>query len=403
MSNSNSKILSLGTKCVTEEHDPRTTNPHILPLYATSSFSFDNVEDQIEIFSGNAKGHVYGRYANPTVDAVAQKLAKLAVHGSDLTASALLTSSGMSAISTLLLALLKQGDEVLTQGNLYGGTTEFLLKVLKPLGVGVRFMDLKDLAKVENELKGNPKIKMVYGETPANPTMACIDLSAIASLCKKYNCYSVVDNTFCSPYLQRPLTKGIDFSLHSTTKFINGHGNSISGAIIGADLQLMKEQVWKCLKLTGTNCSPWDAWLINTGMKTLELRMDRHCSNAQALAEYLEAHEKVSRVNYNGLPSHPDHELAKTQMSDFGGMMSFELKDGFEAAKQVMNRFQLSTMAPTLGDVHTLVLHPASSSHINIDKKLREENDITDGLVRISVGIESAEDIIADFNQALDF
>lgn len=395
------KEISLGSKCVLEPSDLRTTQPNILPLYATSSFAFNDVESSIAIFSGEKTGHVYGRYANPTIDSVAAKIAQLESHQTNLTPTAYLTSSGMSAISTLMMGLLKQGDGVLTQGNLYGGTTELLLKVLQPLGIQVHFCDLKNLALVEDYLRDHPAIKLVYGETPANPTMACIDLKAIASLAKKYSAHSAIDNTFCTPYLQRPLSHGIDFVIHSTTKFLNGHGNGIAGAIIGSDQQLMHEKVWTCLKLAGTNCNPWDAWLINNGIKTLALRMEQHGKNAQALAEFLEQHAKVSRVNYNGLTSHPDHLLAKSQMSGFGGMLSFELKDGMQAGIDLMNKLKLATLAPTLGDVHTLALHPASSSHLNVDKTLREKNGISDGMVRISVGIESSADIIADFDQAL--
>jgi methionine-gamma-lyase len=194
---------------------------------------------------------------------------------------------------------------------------------------------------------------------------------------------------------------GCDFVVHSTTKFLNGHGNSIAGAVIGRDAGFMKAKLWPVMKLAGTNANPWDAWLLHNGLKTLHLRMDRHCSNAQALAEYLEQHPAVSRVNYNGLPSHPDHQLAKRQMRGFGGMLSFELAGGMEAALHFMRSVQLCTLAPTLGDTDTLVLHPASSSHVNVSQAMRLENGITDGLIRVSVGIESIEDLLEDFGRAI--
>lgn len=397
----NQQGLSLESKCVEEVKDQKTTSAHILPIYATSSFAFDNVEESIDIFSGKKQGHVYSRYANPTIDTVAKKIALLEGHGGPQELTAYLTSSGMSAISTVMMGLLKSGDAILTQANLYGGTTELLLKVLKPLGIDIHFCDLKNLELVAQTLQAKGNIKMIYGETPANPTLACIDLKAIAQLAQSHGAYSVIDNTFCTPYLQRPINFGIDFVIHSTTKFLNGHGNGIAGAIIGRDAELMRSKVWTCLKLAGTNCNPWDAWLINNGIKTLALRMEQHSRNAQALAEYLDNHPRVSKVNYNGLPSHPDHELAKVQMSGFGAMLSFEMADGLAAGKALMNKLRLSTQAPTLGDVHTLVLHPATSSHLNIEKSLREKNGITDGLIRVSVGIENAADIIADFEQAL--
>jgi len=394
--------IEFGSLCVHEIKDNRTTKPHQLPIYATSSFEFESVDEGIDIFTGKKTGHVYARYGNPTIDTVAKKITMMETFGLDMEAHGILVSSGMSAISTLMMAVVKAGDKILTQGNLYGGTTELFTKILGPLGVETILMNLKDLTKVEAYLKNDPTIKMLYCETPANPTMACVDIEALAALSKKYDCFMAVDNTFCTPYLQRPFQFGVDFIVHSTTKFINGHGNSMAGMIIGKDVELMKGKVWQCMKLAGTNCNAWDAWLINNGMKTLELRMDRHSANAMAIAEFLEAHAKVSRVNYNGLPSHPDHELAKKQMSDFGGMLSFELKDGLEAGIRFMNKIQFCTLAPTLGDVDTLILHPASMSHINIPKEIRLRNGITDGLVRLSVGIENVGDIINDLSQALE-
>lgn len=396
-----SKKIGFGSLCVHEGKDNRTTKPHQLPIYATSSFEFENINQGIDIFSGKASGHVYGRYGNPTMEVVAEKIAKMETYGLDIEAQCYLVSSGMSAISTLFLAMLQSGDKVLTQGNLYGGTTELLLKVLQPLGVETIMTNLQDLDKVESILKEDAAIKMIYFETPANPTLACVDIEALASLAKKYDCKSAVDNTFCTPYLQQPFKQGVDYIIHSTTKFLNGHGNCISGAIVGKDIDAMKNKVWQVMKLAGTNGNPFDAWLINNGLKTLEIRMDRHCENAMAIAQYLEKHDAVDRVNYNGLPSHPDHEIAKKQMNNFGAMLSFELKEGLEAGIQFMNKIQFCILAPTLGDVDTLILHPASMSHLNVKKEVRERNGITDGLIRLSVGIENVEDIIADLEQAL--
>jgi methionine-gamma-lyase len=264
-------------------------------------------------------------------------------------------------------------------------------------------MDLHDLGQVEAAVKQDDRIKLLYFETPANPTLACVDMVELAAIAKRHGRLSAVDNTFATPYLQQPLQYGVDFVVHSTTKFLNGHGNSIAGAVVSAHkAQLrMGGAVWQAMKLVGTNCSPWDAWLLHNGLKTLALRMQRHSENALALARFLEKNQKVERVNYCGLESHPDHEVAKKQMRAFGGMLSFELKGGLEAGLQVMNDLRLCTLAPTLGDVDTLVLHPASSSHLNVPKAVRLQNGITDGLIRVSVGIEHAGDIIADFDQAL--
>jgi len=399
------KIDSLTVK---ERPDNRTTAPHILPIYATSSFAFDDIDQGIEIFKNIESGHVYSRYANPTVDTTAQKIAELETHGLDLEATAVMTSSGMSAISTLLLGVLKSGDRVLTQGNLYGGTTELLTAVFGQFGVETVLTDLRDLNQVEAILKnesGNPayrNIRMLYGETPANPTLACVDIAALAELAHRYGALCAVDNTFSTPLLQQPFAHGVDFVIHSTTKYLNGHGNSTAGVILGRDKTAMRQQVWKAMKLAGTNCSPFEAWLTWNGMKTLALRMERHCANALALAEFLEKHPAVQRVNYPGLASHPDHALALRQMrGGFGGMLSFELKGGLEAGIRCMNRIRFCTLAPTLGDVDTLILHPASSSHIAVPKEVREQNGITDGMIRVSVGIENVEDIMADLAEGM--
>lgn len=385
-----------------EPQDNRTTAPHVLPIYATSSFVFENIDQGVEIFKNIESGHVYSRYANPTVDTVARKIANLETLGLGVEATAVLTSSGMSAISTLLLGLLKSGDQVLSQGNLYGGTTELLTAVLQPLGVETIFTDLRDLNGVETLFKSKPSVRLLYCETPANPTLACVDIAALSELAHRYGALVAIDNTFPTPLLQQPFAHGVDFIIHSTTKYLNGHGNSIAGVIVGRDHELMRKKVWRAMKLAGTNCSPFEAWLTHNGLKTLALRMERHCHNAQTLAEWLEKHPAVARVNYPGLPSHPDHALARRQMrGGFGGMLSFELKGGLEAGLRCMNRIQFCTLAPTLGDVDTLILHPASSSHLNVAKEIREQNGITDGMIRVSVGIEHAGDIIADLEQAI--
>lgn len=385
-----------------DQPDQPNTKPHQIPIYATSSFEFENIDQGMAIFTKKEEGHVYGRYGNPTIDAVQKKLAALECHGLDIEAHGLMHSSGMSAISTMILSVMKMGDKILTQGNIYGGTSELFLKTFAPFGIETVMCDLKNLNEVEAHLKKDASIKMVYFETPANPTLACVDMQALSDLAHQYDAYAAADNTFSTAYLQQPLKYGVDFVIHSTTKYINGHGNSIAGALIGRDVELMKGKVWQTMKLAGTNCNPWDAWLTNNGMKTLALRMEKHSSNAQAIAEFLEKSEKVKKVNYVGLPDHEDHAMAKKQMKNYGGMLSFELKAGLDAGIQFMNKIKFCTLAPTLGDVDTLILHPASMSHINIDKAVREANGITDGLIRISTGIEEVEDILEDLSSALD-
>ncbi len=395
------KDIKFGSLCVHDVPHNETTKSHQIPIYATSSFEFESIDQGMAIFTGKESGHVYGRYGNPTIDSVQKKLSQLEVYGLGIEAEGLMMSSGMAAISTMIMSVVKSGEKILSQGNIYGGTSELFLKTFQPLGIETVMTNLKDLDAVEQVLKSDPSIRMVYFETPANPTMACVDIQELAALAKKYGAYSAVDNTFCTPYLQQPLKFGVDFVVHSTTKYLNGHGNSIAGVLIGRDVELMRGKVWQTMKLAGTNCNPWDAWLVNNGTKTLALRMEKHNANAQAIAEFLENHPKVERVNYNGLSSHEDHNLAKKQMKKFGGMLSFELKGGLDAGISFMNKIRFCTLAPTLGDVDTLVLHPASMSHINIPKEIRLRNGITDGLIRLSVGIEEVEDIIFDLENAI--
>lgn len=396
------KKLNINSICSREIRDKqKTIRSHQLPIYPTSSFQFDSVEQGIEIFKGERNEHLYSRYGNPTVDAVAHKIAALETHGLDIEAQAYLTSSGMSAISTVLLSLLEKGDKVLAPEDIYGGTTYLLRDVLTDLGIEYLTADFKNPHLLEAILKADKKIKVLYFETPTNPTLSCVDIAEVSEIAQRFDRKTVFDNTFCTPIIQQPFQFGIDFIVHSTTKYLNGHGTSISGVIIGKDISFMKEKVFRRIILLGTNGNPFDSWMVNSGIKTLALRMERHSENAQKIADFLAKHPKVSRVNYPGLTTHSSHEIAKKQMKQYGGMLSFELKGGFDAGLKFMNACQLCTIAPTLGDVDTLLMHPASMSHQNIPQGIREKHGITNGLVRVSVGIEYAEDIIKDIEQAI--
>ncbi len=389
------------TLCVKEAHDKKTTKPHTLPIYATSSFDLPSIEDGMEIFQDPTKGHLYARFNNPTSDAVAAKIALLEAHNTGKNdAWGIMTSSGMSAITTLLLSLLEAGDKVLTQGNLYGGTTELIKNQIPKYGIKAVLTNLVDIDLVQRQLERDKQIKLIYFETPSNPALDCIDIKAIADVAQAHDVITVIDNTFCTPLIQQPLLFGADYVIHSTSKYLNGHGNSISGVIIGTTPERYNK-VWSTMKLLGTNCNAWDAWLVNNGMKTLALRMEKHSANCLALSEYLKDHRAIESVNYLGLPGHKFHELASKQMKLYGGMMCFEVKGGLKAGIKFMNSLTIGSLAPTMGDVDTLIMHPASMSHLNIEKSIRLENGITDSLIRVSVGIEDIQDLIEDFDRAL--
>jgi len=394
------KKNSAATRCVQEWPDPLDSGSHILPLYASSSFVFDNLDQGISRFSGEESGYVYSRYGNPTADAVAGKIAALEAHGMAQTATCLLVSSGMAAISATLLSLVPSGGTILTQEDLYGGTTDLFRQVFPRLGITILTADLNNGSAVEAILAGKEPIRAIYLESPTNPLLHCVDLEKLASLARKYGIPTVVDNTLCTPLLQQPLSWGIDLVIHSTTKFLNGHGNAISGCIVGKDATLM-EEVSRSVRLMGCSANPWDSWLLHNGLKTLALRMAAHGANALALAHFLKKQPGVSAVYYPGLVQHETHPIASKQMKSFGGMLSFELSGGIQAARGFLDKIQIGTLAPTLGDVNTLLMHPSSMSHRNLPQETRNRLGISDGLIRVSVGIESQEDLLADFGEAL--
>jgi len=399
-----------GSACVHPQmnlHEP--VNTHTEAIYPTTTYAYDDAKELMEIFEGKRKGYIYSRWHNPTVELAEKKIAALEAwnltdeNGSPLELTTKLFSSGMGAISALFLSCLKPGEKVLIQGTLYGGTNELLHDVLAPLNISPVLIELKNLDEAETALKNDKNIRMVYIETPANPTLDCYDIKSLCALAKKYNCVTAVDNTFATPYLQQPFSLGADFVLHSTTKFLNGHGTAIGGALVGRDKNFMQKKLQKVLKLIGASASPFDAWLLVQGMKTLELRMKRHSENAMKVAGFLSSHPKISRVNYCGLNSHPDYKLASAQMKNgFGGMMSFELKNGLQAGIDLMNNISFCTLAVSLGTADTIIQHPASMSHLPVPREERMKFGITDGLIRLSVGIENAEDIINDLSQALE-
>ncbi len=380
---------------------------HLTPIYATSTFTFDSAQEGSDRFAGADKTKIYSRWGNPSFTPAEETIAALESFGvansdgSPLKVRALLHASGQAAMSTLFLSTLKAGDTVLSHFSLYGGTHELMHKVLAATGIRTTIIDMHDLNLVETTLQKDGSIKLVHIETPANPTIQCVDLEAITLLSHKYGAMVSVDNTFATPYLQQPFRFGADFVFHSTTKFLNGHGTSIGGVLLGKDLALMNSTVWKWHVLLGGNSNPFDAFLLTQGMKTLELRMERHCQNAMEVAGYLSSHSSIAQVNYNGLPSHPDFAVSAKQMRHPGAVMSYELKGGLEAGKKFIDALQMCVRAISLGTVDTLVSHPASMSHYGLPREERITYGITDGLIRMSVGIENIADILNDLDQAL--
>ena len=379
---------------------------HLTPIYASSTYVYDEAEQGMRRFSGKEEGYIYSRWGNPTMNEAELKLAAMETYGIEkdgkpLEAKAILHASGMAAISSLFIATLKRGDKVLTHFSLYSGTQDFLKSLLEPLEVEAIIVDLRDLTLAEQCLKEDPAIKLIYLETPANPTLQCVDLEALATLAKQYGKLTACDNTFATPYLQQPFKFGIDFIVHSTTKFLNGHGTAIGGVLVGTDLEFMKTRATKTHRLLGGNSNAFDAFLLINGMRTLEVRMQRHCDNATQVAQFLNAHPAIAKVNYNGLKDHPDYAVSQRQMKHAGAMMSFELSGGFDAGVKFMNALQMCTRTVSLGTCDTLLSHPASMSHSSVPRENRLEYGITDGLIRLSVGIENIEDILEDFDQAL--
>ncbi len=381
---------------------------HQVPIYASSTFVYDTAEQGMRRFSGNEEGYIYSRWGNPTVSEAEEKIAKLETfglkdkNGNALEAKGILHASGMAAISTLMLSTLKAGDKILSHYSLYAGTDELFQRILPALKIDVEIIDLRNLEKAEAAIKNDRNIKMLYLETPANPTIQCVDIEELSKLAKTQNKIVACDNTFATPFLQQPFRYDVDFIVHSTTKFLNGHGTAIGGILLGKDVDFMKTHVTKSHRLLGGNANPFDAFLLIQGMKTLELRMERHCHNAMEVANFLDKHHAVKKVNYTGLPSHPDHHIAMKQMKHPGGMLSFELKGGFQAGIEFLNKLKMCVRTVSLGTCDTLLSHPASMTHASIPKEQREKYGITDGLIRMNVGIENLQDIINDLQQALN-
>jgi methionine-gamma-lyase len=385
------------TLAIHHGYDPAEHHGALVPpVYLTSTFVFPSAEYGGQCFAGEAPGHFYTRISNPTLALLESRMAAL-----ERGAAAVAFGSGMGAITSTLWTLLRPGDEVLADTTLYGCTFAFLHHGIGQFGVKVRHVDMTDIAAVEQALHAGTRV--VLFESPANPNMRLVDIAAVSALAKTHGATVVVDNTYCTPYLQQPLALGADVVVHSATKYISGHGDVTAGIAVAASAELAQRIRLQGLKdMTGAVLSPQDAALLLRGLKTLSLRLDRHCRNAMALARVLAAHPAVARVHFPGLQTDPFHALARRQMRQFGGMLAFELRGGAEAGKRFMNALRVVSRAVSLGDAESLAQHPASMTHSTYTPEERAAHGISEGLVRLSAGLEDEADLVGDVLQALE-
>lgn len=391
-----------------EHIDHVSARSHTNPIYQSSTFVFETAEQGAKAFSGDDPAYIYTRLGNPTVRVLEAKInalegAHVKLSDPDMRVSTLAFSSGMAAISASLMACANADDEILVGNVVYGATEHLCSNVLNRFGIRSIEVDVSDLDAVQTAIRAHPLARAIFFETPMNPTMVLADIAAVSRIVRDVNpdIHIIVDNTFATPYLQRPLELGADVVVHSATKYICGHG-TVVGGLATTTVDKVKDELYKIVKDMGASPGPFDAWLVNQGLKTLPLRMERHCSNALAIARHLQKHPKVSHVYYPGLESHPQHELAKRQMKAFGGMLSFELAGGLEAGRKLMDTIQVFTLAVSLGCVDSLIQHPASMTHACVPRAKRLAAGLGDGLVRVSVGIEEEEDLIHALDVALE-
>ncbi|HAX48989.1 MAG TPA: aminotransferase class I/II-fold pyridoxal phosphate-dependent enzyme [Ignavibacteria bacterium] len=364
-----------------------------VPIFQSSTFEFESAEEGARCFLGESDGYIYTRLGNPTINALEKMVAELEGGFGGIG-----TSSGMGAINTVYMALLSKGDHMVSSDAVYGPSRVIMEDHYSRYGVESTYVNTSDINNIKKAVK--PNTKVLYIETPANPTVEITDIKACAEIAKEHGLILVVDNTFSSPYLQRPLELGADVVLHSMTKFINGHADIVGGMVVAKSREMYKK-LRSMMTALGCNLDPHQSYLVIRGLKTLAIRIDRAQQNAQKVAEYLEKHPKVEWVRYPGLPSHPQYELAKKQMDGPGALISFGLKGGFEAGKTMMNNVKISILAVSLGGVESLIEHPASMTHSKVSKEDKQKAGISDGLVRYSAGIEDINDLLWDLEQAL--
>lgn len=400
----------LSTIAIQAEETENPNHAHIAPIYQSTTFIFPDVDTGQEIFTREQPGYYYSRIGNPNIEQLAKKYAIL--EGIDLIRARPETpvdeivagkvfASGMAAITTSILAKCKPGDTIIAQTALYSHTFKFFKEFAPRYGLNLVWVDELSPGAWDTAFDAHPDALIAYVETPVNPTMDVISLKHVIELAQANNSWVMVDNTFATPYCQRPLALGADLVVHSTTKYLSGHGLIIGGAVISRHLGFMQDELQHTATIYGGSPSPSDSWQANIGLKTFGIRMKQHCENAMNAARFLIEHPKVAMVHYPGLPEFPGHQVAKSQMYDYGGMLSFELVGGYEAGVNLMNSLKLITLAVSLGNIDSLIQHPASMTHHSISPEERITMGIRDGLVRFSVGIENIEDILADLDQGL--
>lgn len=381
------------TLAIRTGHTRTFEGEHSEPIFLTSSFVYKNAAEAAAKFSGEEKGNIYSRYTNPTVSAFEERLAQM--EGAE---RAVATSSGMAAIASVLLGYLKAGDHIVCSRSMFGTTVALFEKNIVKFDIGVTFVDLTDLNAWQQAVQ--PNTKLFFLENPSNPLSEVVDISALAEIAHRQGALLAVDNSLCTPILQKPLQLGADLVVYSATKYIDGQGRALGGAVVGKHDLL--EGAYNILRTFGTTMSPFNAWIFLKGLETLKLRMHAHSANAQKLAEWLQTHPKVNKVFYAGLPEHKGHELIKKQQSGFGGIVAFEIKGGREQAWQVIDNTQFLSITANLGDIKSTITHPATTTHGKLSPEAKVKAGISEGLIRVSVGLEDVDDIIADLKRGLD-
>lgn len=385
--------FQIDTLAIRTGHTRTHEGEHGEPIFLTSSFVYKNAQEAADKFQGREKGNIYSRFTNPTVSMFEKRLAAL-----DGGERAVATGSGMGAILAIMMAYLKAGDHVVCSRDIFGSIVGLFDRYIAKFGVEITYVDLTDLSQWENAVRDNTKL--FFLESPSNPLAMIGDISAVAKLAHAHHALLVVDNTFCTPVLQQPIKFGADLVVYSATKYIDGQGRALGGAVVGKHDLL--EEVFGVVRTLGPSMSPFNAWVFLKGLETLKLRMKAHCEGAQQVADWLESHDKVERVYYSGLESHSGHALAKSQQSGFGGIVSFEVKGGKDAAWKVIDSTQFISITGNLGDVKSTITHPATTTHGKLSKEAQAAAGISEGLIRLSVGLEDIHDIIRDLSRGLD-